>query len=79
MTKQMSYTVGFMLKAIELAEATINMNAGKELGINEKLVRDWRKKKMKLVKLPQASRAIWKKYVGQNLGYFIPMTRLILR
>ena len=60
----MSYTVG-----IELAEATSNWNAGKELGINEKLVQDWRKKNMELVKLPRASRAIWKKYVSQNLRY----------
>ena len=44
MTKRMSYTVGFKFKAIELAEAS-NRNAGKELGINEKLVQDWRKKK----------------------------------
>ena len=37
MTKRMSYTVGFKLKAIELAEATSNRNVGKELGINESL------------------------------------------
>ena len=53
MTKRMSYTctVCFKLKAIELAEATSNRNAGKELGIHEKLelVRDRRKKKMELV------------------------------
>ena len=35
----------FKLKAIELAEATSNRNAGKELVINKKLVCDWRKKK----------------------------------
>ena len=45
MTKQMGYTVCLKLKAVALAEATSNRNAGKELGINEKLVRDWRKKK----------------------------------
>ena len=70
----MSYTVGFKLKAVELAEAISNRNAGKESGINEKLVRDWRKK---LVKLPRASRAIWK-YVGQNSRYLDnPITRLM--
>ena len=47
MTKRISYTVRFKLKVVELAEATSNRNAGKELGINEKLVRDWRKRKMK--------------------------------
>ena len=36
----MSYTDGFKRKTVELAEATSNRNAGKELGINEKLVRD---------------------------------------
>ena len=69
MTKRMSYTVSFKLKAVELAEATSNWKAGKELGINEKLVRYWRKKKMELVELPKASRVIWEKYVGQNLRY----------
>ena len=57
MTKRTSYTVGFKLKAVKLAETTSNRNAGKELGINEKLVRDWRKKKTELVKLPRSSRA----------------------
>ena len=80
MTKRMNYTVGFKLKAIELAVATSNRNAAKELEINEKLVRDWRKEKTELVKLPRSSRAIWKKYFGQNLKYLdTPITRLILR
>ena len=35
MTKLMSYIFGFKLEAIELAEATSNRDAGKELGINE--------------------------------------------
>ena len=45
MTKKMRYTVSFKLQAIELAEATSIRNAGKELGVNEKLMRDWRKKR----------------------------------
>ena len=44
MIKRMSYTFCFKLKAVELDEAISTRNAGKELGINEKLVRDWRKK-----------------------------------
>ena len=39
MTKQMSYTVGFKLKSVELAEANSNIgnrNAGKELGMQGK-------------------------------------------
>ena len=47
MTKRMSYTVSFKLKAVELAGTTSNRNTGKEIGINKKLVRDWRKRKMK--------------------------------
>ena len=74
------YTVGFKLKTIELAEATSNRNAGKELGINEKLVWDWRKKGTELVELPRVSRAIWKKHVGQNLRYLdTTVLRLVLR
>ena len=38
MTKRISYTVVLSLKPF-------SRNAGKELGINEKLVWDWRKKK----------------------------------
>ena len=45
MTKKMSYTISFKLQAIDLAEATSIRNAGKELGVNEKLVPDWRKKR----------------------------------
>ena len=50
MVKRTSHTASFKLKAIELAEATSNRNAGKELGIKEKLVQDWRKKTTELVK-----------------------------
>jgi len=42
MPKRLSCTVGYKLKAVELAEATNNRSAGKTLGINEKLIRDWR-------------------------------------
>ena len=54
MSKRMSYTVSFKLKAIELAEATSNRNVGKQLGMCETLVQDWRKKK----KLPIACRVM---------------------
>jgi hypothetical protein len=36
-----------------LAEATDNRSAGKSLGINEMLIRGWRKKKADLLKLPR--------------------------
>ena len=45
MTKQIGYTVSLKLKAVKVAEAISNRNAGKELGIKEKHVRDWRNKK----------------------------------
>ena len=45
-------------KAVELAEATSNRNAGKELGINEKLVQDGGRKRWSKVKLPRAMQLI---------------------
>ena len=52
MAKRMSYTTGFKLKVVELAMKNGNRSAGREYGVNEKLVRDWRKRKTKLEKLP---------------------------
>ena len=37
MTKRMSYTVSLKLKAVELAEANSNRNAGKDLGMQGKI------------------------------------------
>ena len=67
MTKRISYTVGFKFKVVELADAiTSNRNAGNELGINEKLLRDWRKKR---TDISQTTKSKQRKHIGQNLRY----------
>ena len=57
MAERRSYTVGFKLKVIECAENSGNRSAGRKWGINEKLVRDWRKKKARLTELPRKARS----------------------
>ena len=71
-TKRMSYTVAFKLQVVELAEKSGNRSAAREHGINEKLIRDWRKKKAELEVLPRTARL---KRLGVDLEY----VRLILR
>ena len=56
MAKRMSYSSGFKLKVVEMAIKNGNRSAGREYGVNEKLVRDWRKKN-ELAKLPRAARS----------------------
>ena len=58
MAKQRSYTAGYKLKAVELAESSGNRSAGKDLGINKKLVCDWIKKKTELKKLARTTRSL---------------------
>ena len=43
-SKCASYTAVFKLKVIETAEKCGNRAVGREYSVNEKLVRDWRKK-----------------------------------
>ena len=45
MANRFSYTVSFKLSVIEFVEKTGNQQAGREFGVNKKLVRDWRKKR----------------------------------
>ena len=45
MSHRISYTAGFKLKVIEYAEKSNNLAASRQFGVNEKLVRDWKKKK----------------------------------
>ena len=47
-TKRMAYDADFKLKAIELAEEKGNRRAAFENGINESMVRKWRKQKTEL-------------------------------
>ena len=57
-SKCASYTAAFKLKAIEMAEKCGNRAAGHEYSVNEKLVRDWRKKKAELEALPRGKRSL---------------------
>ena len=52
-----SYTASFKLRVVEEAEKTSNRGAGRKFGVNEKLVRDWRKKKDELMKLPRTAKS----------------------
>ena len=53
-----SYPALFKLKVIKRAEETNNCVAGREFGVNEKLVRDWRKSKATLQSLPKSKKAL---------------------
>ena len=46
--QHMSNTAGFKLRVIETAEQSGNRSAGHEHNVSEKLVLDWRKKKVEL-------------------------------
>ena len=51
MAKQFSYTVAFKLSVLKFAPKKLeNGQASREFGVNEKLVRGWRKKKSELSK-----------------------------
>ena len=52
-----SYTASFKLRVVEEAEKTSIKGAGRKFGVNEKLVRDWRKKKDELMKLPRTAKS----------------------
>ena len=53
-TKRRSYTTSFKLKVVEDAEKKkSNRAVAKDYGVNEKLVRDWRKKKDALMNMPK--------------------------
>ena len=57
-SKRASYTAAFKLEVIETAEKCGNRAAGREYCVNEKLVRDWRKKKAELEALPLGKRLL---------------------
>ena len=52
-----SYTTAFKLKAVEFAEEKGNRAAEREFSVSEKVIRDWRKQKEVLLKLPKTKRA----------------------
>src|SRR6218665_145250 len=55
--RRTSYEAGFKLRVVEYAELHGNSNAMREFGVNEKLVRDWRKAKETLADMPKTKRA----------------------
>ena len=57
-SKRASYTAAFKVKVIKTAENCGNRAAGREYSVNEKLVRDWRKKKAELEALPRGKRSL---------------------
>ena len=56
--KRASYSALFTLKVIKRAEKTNNCVSGMQFGINEKLVKDWRKSKATLQSLPKPKKAL---------------------
>lgn len=55
--KRSSYEAGFKLKVVSRAEESNNSIASREFCVSEKLVRDWRKMKADLEKIPKDKKA----------------------
>jgi len=55
--KRSSYDAGFKLRVVDYAEQSTNSAAGREFGVSEKLVRDWRKQAEVLRALPKTKKA----------------------
>ena len=53
-TKRATYSAKFKLSVINFAESNNNCAAARKYGVSEKLVRDWRKAREKLSKMPKA-------------------------
>ena len=51
--KRHKYTAQFKLRVVQFAEKSSNSKAGHEFGVNEKLVRDWRRNVDKLQSMPR--------------------------
>lgn len=56
--KRRSYTAKFKLEVASYAESTNNCVASREFGVNEKMIRDWRKKVHLLKKIPKSKKAL---------------------
>ncbi|XP_068112898.1 uncharacterized protein [Hyperolius riggenbachi] len=56
--RRMSYDAGFKLKVVSRAEETNNCTASREFNICEKQVRDWRKHKDELQRMPKSKKAL---------------------
>ena len=51
--KRHKYTAQFKLRVVQFAEKSSNSKAGREFGVNEKLVCDWRRNVDKLQSMPR--------------------------
>ena len=56
--KKRSFDSAFKLKVVEFAEKYSNRGAGRQLGVDEKRVREWRKQKQLLESLPRKKRRL---------------------
>ena len=51
--KRHKYTAQFKLRVVQFAEKSSNSKAGREFGVHEKLIRDWRRNVDKLQSMPR--------------------------
>ena len=51
--RRLKYDAGFKPKLVELAKNNNNCAAAREFGVNDKLIRDWRKQELNLHELPK--------------------------
>ena len=51
--KRRNYEARFKLTVVDFAEKSNNSAAGRQFGVSEKLVRDWRKLQAKIKQLPK--------------------------
>ena len=56
--KKRSFDSAFKLKVVEFAEKYSNRGAGRQLGVDKKRVREWRKQKEQLESLPRKKRRL---------------------
>ena len=93
MQKRMKYEAKFKIKVVEFAQSTNNSAAARKYGVNEKLVRDWRKNSDKIKALPRtkcadrSGKCQWPeleeniaKWVEENRssGYVVTRTQIIM-
>lgn len=55
--KRNSYAANFKLQVIAFAESCNNSMAARHFSINEKQVREWRKRKLEIAEMPKAKKA----------------------
>ena len=54
--RRCNYRAVFKLKVVEFAEKNSNRSPEREFDVNEKQIRDWKKKKAEIQSLPSSSR-----------------------